>query len=312
MQQQVTLRELENFVAVAENSSMTHGAAAVGISQPAMSGSIQSLERTLGVSLLVRHRGHGVSLTPEGAQLIAEAREVLSRAADITSFMFDSGSDSVGRVLLGSLVTVAPIVVPAMVREFTDRNPQIDVRLQTGTQDDLLAWLRSGEIHAAITYDIELGNDLDFLKLLDAEPHALLPTGHALATAETVSLEELADEPYVLLDLPISRQYLTSLFLAADVSLRPVARHTDLDLIRTLVGNGFGFSVVNLLPAAATAQDGSRLAYVKLRTSVKPVALGLVRRKGGTQSRRLEEFVQFALTYHVLPSRRPDAGNGSL
>lgn len=311
MQQHVTLRELENFVAVAENSSMTQGAAAIGISQPAMSGSIQSLERTLGVTLLVRHRGHGVSLTPEGSQLVAEARELLSRAADITSFMFDAGTDSVGRVLLGSLVTVAPIVVPAMVREFTNRNPQIDVRLRTGAQDDLLTWLRSGEIHAAITYDIELGNDLDFLKLVDAEPHALLPASHPFGGAETVSLEELAGEPYVLLDLPISRQYLTSLFLAADVSLRPVARHTDLDLIRTLVGNGFGFSVVNLLPASATAQDGSGLAYVKLRTAVKPVALGLVRRKGGAQTRCVEEFVSFARTSNVLPSQRRCAGNGS-
>ena len=311
MQQHVTLRELENFVAVAENSSMTLGAAAIGISQPAMSASIQSLERTLGVSLLVRHRGHGVSLTPEGSLLIAEARSLLDRASDLTSFMSDATSDTAGQVLLGSLVTVAPIVVPAMVREFTRRHPDVEVGIRTGAQDTLLNWLRTGEIHVAITYDIELGRDVRFLQVLDAVPHIVLPATHRLAGAESLGLEELADEPYILLDLPLSREYFTSLFLAAEVPYRPAARHTDLSLVRTLVGNGFGFSLVNLLPATDTAQDGSRVSYVRLRTPVRPLELGLVRRAGGAHTRSLEAFVNFARSALVLPRQSPRAGNGS-
>ncbi len=76
MKTRIALRELENFVAVAEHGSMTGVADEIGISQPGLSTSIRNLERMLGVSVLVRHRGQGVSLTPEGGLLMAVASRV--------------------------------------------------------------------------------------------------------------------------------------------------------------------------------------------------------------------------------------------
>ena len=301
MQRQVTLRELENFVSVAEHASLTLGAEAVGITQPAVSASLRNLESTLGVSLLVRRRGQGVSLTPEGALLMAEARSLLDRASDLTTVMLDAVSLRAGRVLLGSLVSAAPIVMPAAVRSFVTRNPQIDVEIRTGSQDELLSWLRTGAIHAAVTYDIELGRDVRFSKILDAVPHLLLPASHRLAGEEEAALEDVVDDHYILLDLPLSREYFTSLFLAAGVPYRPARRHSDLSLVRSLVGNDFGYSLVNLLPATDIAQDGSRVAYVRLRTSVPPLALGLVERVEGSHPRAVDAFLNHARSSLALP-----------
>ncbi len=294
MSRLVKLRELENFVAVADHGSVTAGAIAVGVSQPAVSASLKNLERNLGVSLLVRRRGTGVSLTPEGALLAAEARPLLSRASEVANMMIETANQSKGVLHVGSLVTVAPIVVPALVRQFGEANPNIEIRLRIGAQDQLLSWLRAGDIHLAVTYDMELGHDVDFVPVLDARPHVALPAQHPQAAAESLELGELVDEPYIMLDLPLSRQYFTSLFLAAEVPCRPSARHPDLSLIRSLVGNGFGFSLVNLLPAPDTAQDGTRVAYVKLTTSVKPLVLGMARRSHGVPPRSLETFTEFA------------------
>lgn len=301
MQRQVTLRELENFVSVAEHASLTLGAEAVGITQPAVSASLRNLESTLGVSLLVRRRGQGVSLTPEGALLMAEARSLLDRASDLTTVMLDAVSLRAGRVLLGSLVSAAPIVMPAAVRSFVTKNPQIDVEIRTGSQDELLSWLRTGAIHAAVTYDIELGRDVRFSKILDAVPHLLLPASHRLAGEEEAALEDIVDDHYILLDLPLSREYFTSLFLAAGVPYRPARRHSDLSLVRSLVGNDFGYSLVNLLPATDIAQDGSRVAYVRLRTSVPPLALGLVERVEGSHPRAVDAFLNHARSSLALP-----------
>lgn len=66
MARRVTLRKLEHFVALAEHGSVTGAAAAIGLSQPAMSTSLRDLERALGLTLFVRHCGRGVSLLPEG------------------------------------------------------------------------------------------------------------------------------------------------------------------------------------------------------------------------------------------------------
>jgi len=301
---QVTLRELENFVSVAEHASLTLGAEAVGITQPAVSASLGNLESTLGVSLLVRRRGQGVSLTPEGALLLAEARSLLDRASDLTTAMMDVVSLRAGRVLLGSLVSAAPIVMPAAVRSFITKNPQIEVEIRTGSQDELLSWVRTGAIHAAVTYDIELGRDVRFSKILDAVPHLLLGASHPLAGEEEAALDDLVDDNYILLDLPLSREYFRSLFLAAGVPYRPARRHSDLSLVRSLVGHDFGYSLVNLLPATDFAQDGSRVAYVRLRTSVPRLALGLVERVEGSHPRAVDAFLSHARSSLALP-RQP-------
>ncbi len=301
MQRQVTLRELANFVAVAEHASLTLGAEAVGITQPAVSASLRNLENTLGASLLVRRRGQGVSLTPEGALLLSEARSLLERASDLAAVMSDAVSLRAGRVLLGSLVSAAPIVMPAAVRSFVSKNPQVDVEIRTGSQDELLSWLRTGAIHAAVTYDIELDRDVRFSKILDAVPHLLLSASHPLAGQEEAGLENMTSDHFILLDLPLSREYFTSLFLAAGVPFRPARRHADLSLVRSLVGNDFGYSLVNLLPATDVAQDGSRLAYVRLRTSVPPLALGLIERVDGSHPRAIDAFLHHARSSLAVP-----------
>ena len=310
MQPQVTLRELENFVSVADHASLTLGAEAVGITQPAVSASLRNLEGTLGVALLVRRRGQGVSLTPEGALLVAEARSLLERASDLTTVMLDAVSLRAGRVLIGSLVSAAPIVMPAAVRSFVTKNPQVDVEIRTGSQDELLSWLRTGTIHAAVTYDIELGRDVRFSKILDAVPHLLLPESHPLAGEEEAALADVVDDPYILLDLPLSREYFTSLFLAGGVPYRPTRRHSDLSLVRSLVGNNFGYSLVNLLPATDIAQDGSRVAYVRLHTSVPPLALGLVERVEGSHPRAVDAFLDHARSSLALPRQHTESRGG--
>ena len=301
MARRVTLRELEHFVALAEHGSVTGAAAAIGLSQPAMSTSLRDLETTLGLTLLLRHRGRGVSLLPEGEVLLSEARSVLARAAEMEGRMSDVASVSSGRLVVGSLVTVSPIVVPALVRSFRERHPGVDVDMWTGTQVELLAWLRTGAIHVAVTYDMGLGSDVDFQRVLDATPHALLAADHRLAGAESVDLADLVDDPFVLLDLPISREYFTSLFLAADLAFQPASWTRDLSLVRSLVGNGFGYSLVNLLPATDIAQDGSAVAHVELRTSVRPLGLGLARRRDDRPLRSLEAFAAFAREALELP-----------
>ena len=301
MSPRVSLRDLENFVAVAECGSMTEAAAKIGISQPGLSTAIGKLEQALGVSLLVRHRGQGVTVTPEGSLLIAEARATLSRAAELEASISAAASGTSGRVLVGSLVTVAPIVMPSLVRRFTESHPDIVVEIRTGTQDELLDWLQTGEVHAAITYDIELNKGVYFEPVLEVGAQALLNAEHHLAGESEVALESLAEDPFILLDLPLSREYFMSLFLATGVAYHPVARHIDISLVRAMVGNGFGYSLVNLIPATDIAQDGRPVAYVPLGTDIRPLSLGLARRLDDAPPKILDVFAEFVCSSLVLP-----------
>ncbi len=290
----VTLRELEHFVALAEHGSVTAAAAEVGLSQPALSASLKQLEKALGVSLFVRHRGRGLGLLPEGEALLVEARGLLARADELEDRMSGSADGSAGRLVLGSLMTAAPIVLPSLVRRFREAHPGVDVEIRTGVQAELLDDVASGALHAALTYDIGLGPGHRFDRLADSAPHVLMAAEHRMAASPTVGLAEMVDEPFVMLDLSTSREYYTSLFLAAGVPMRPAMTVNDVSLVRSLVGNGFGWSVGNHVPALDVAQDGSRVAYVPLESDVPPLGLGLARRSGDRGPAALDAFTAFA------------------
>ena len=215
--------------------------------------------------------------------------------------MSASSDGSAGRLVLGSLMTAAPIVVPSLVRRFRDLHPGAVVEIRTGVQEELLEAVESGALHAALTYDIAVHPGIRFVRLADSAPHVLMAADHPLAGAVSVGLDEMGDEPFVMLDLSTSREYYTSLFLAAGVSMRPAMTVTDLSLVRTLVGNGFGWSLGNLVPALDEAQDGSRLAYVPLRTDVPPLGLGLACRAGDRGPAVLDAFTTFARTSLEFP-----------
>jgi len=105
-----------------------------------------------------------------------------------------------------------------------------------------------------------------------------------------VTLDDLVEEPLVLLDLPISREYFLSLFEAA--GLRPfVAERTpDLPMVRSMVANGFGYGLMNAPNMDRHAPDGKPLRYVPIEGNHRPLELGLITMRSERESRILTAF----------------------
>src|SRR5215213_6425709 len=165
-----TLRQLELFVAACETASITLAAEWEHISQSAASSAIAQLERALRSQLLVRRHAHGVTPTPASRQLLHRVRTVL-REAESLERLSDELTDAVaGKLDLGSLVTLAPIVVPGLCRSFQMRHPEATFRMVEDGQDGLLRRLREGEINLALTYDLGLGDDVTFEQLAELPP----------------------------------------------------------------------------------------------------------------------------------------------
>jgi DNA-binding transcriptional LysR family regulator len=95
---------------------------------------------------------------------------------------------------------------------FLETHGGISFRIREANQEDLLLDLRSGVLDLALTYDLDLDNNIRFLPLLNLPPYAILPKAHRFAGRKTVSLAELSHEPFVMLDMPHSREYFWSLF----------------------------------------------------------------------------------------------------
>ncbi len=287
-----SLRQLHYFVATCEAGSIALAAEREFISASAVSAAIAHLEQTLGVQLFVRQHAQGVAPTSQGRLLLAEARALLKQADDLERFGRELHSELAGHVHVGCLVTLAATHVPGALRSFADANPNVSVELLDSGQDELVDGLRSGRLDLAITYDLDLPPGLTFERLRSLPPVAVFPAGHPLAGARSVSLRRLASEPLVLLDLPMSREYFLGLFRASRLEPTLGGRSAHLDVVCTLVGNGYGYSILNVPPATLKAADGSPLAAVPLSGRQRALGIGLLQTAGSRPTRAVTAFVE--------------------
>jgi DNA-binding transcriptional LysR family regulator len=292
-----TLRQLQYFVAAADHGSVAGAARALNISQPSISTAIAKLEALLGVRLLLRHHAHGVSLTPAGLPLLAEARSLLAHAVELAEHARGLGESVSGRLDVGCFVTIAPSFFPAIARGFTETHPEVDIRLHEGHQDELLSGLASGRFTVALLYDFDLAGDLDLQPLADLAPYALLPGDHPLARRRKVALAELAPLPMVLLDMPPSRDYFTSLFLKCGLKPDIRFRSPSFETVRGMVGNGVGYSLLVTRPASDLSYDGRPLACRPLADDVEPGRVVLARLSQSRPTRLVESFADYCRTY---------------
>lgn len=286
-----TLRQLQLFVAACELGSLTAAAQQEHIAQSAVSAAIQSLERSLGFPLLIRHHAHGVFPTPEGRQLLPRARELLDAARDLDRLSDTVATDVAGPLEIGCLVTVAPILLPRLCRSFLDRYPAVELRITEGGQDELLDGLRSGAISLALTYDLAIdAGAFTHEPLVSLPPKAVLPADSPFASQQEIRLQDLAPLPFVLLDLPLSREYFLTLFRAAGLEPRIAHRSPHPEMVRSLVANDFGYSLINMESPEVSARDGRSVITRPLAGEHRPMVLGLARRPGSIRSRTVAAF----------------------
>ena len=287
-----TLRQLSCFVAACEGGGIGAAAARLHLAQATVSAAISDLERTLGVQLLVRGRRRAATPSPAGRELLAQAADVLAAAGRLDERSAALRGDVSGELPVGCLVTLAPAVAPAICRAFEGRWPRAAVTLVPAHQAELLGRLRDGTIALAITYDLGLNAAVEFDPLAAAPPYALVAAGHPLAAAGSAGLAQLAAEPFVLLDLPLSRDYFLALFRQAGVEPAVARRVADPELVRSLVAWGYGYTLANARPAPTRAVDGTPLVALPLQGGPPPPRVGLARRAGLEPTRSAAAFAE--------------------
>ena len=288
-----TLRQLEYFVAVGEEGSIAQASARVNVSSPSISAAIAQLEGEFGLPLFVRRHAHGLSLTQAGQQFMAQAHQILAQA-DALNRLADNISGNVqGPLKIGCLLTFAQVLLPAIRREFEKTYPETQVSQIEADQLDLIEDLRRAEIDVALSYDLDIPPDLEFVPLRALPPYAMFPENHPLAERPDVSVEELRAYPMVLLDLPRSSDYFLSIF--DQTGQRPLIaeRTRDIAVMRSLVANGFGFGIANIRPPSDLSPDGRTLRFVPLKGDQRAMRLGLILPEGARNVLTVRTFIDY-------------------
>lgn len=309
----LSLRSLRYLVAVADAGSVTGAARRMHVSQPSISEAVAALEAELGVALLLRHHARGVTLTPAGARVVAEARLLLRHAEDFLHAAASLGAEAVGEVSMGCFLTLAPRYLPALLAGLGRDIPGLSVRVEEGDHGEMLAGLEAGRTEIALTYDFDMPPGLTVTPIAQLAPVAVLPARHRLARGARVRLADLMGEPFLLLDLPHSRDYFASIFRAAGLTPRIAFRSRSQELLRGLVGNGLGWTIQNVQPESPYAIDGTRITSLPLDAGLPAVRLVLAAAPGPASRpavRALARYIEAAFAQGgVFDPQYPRAGS---
>ena len=193
------LRQLAVFVAVAEEMSLTRAAERQNVVQSAVSATLRTLERQLGVALVARTT-HKVELTDAGRLFLPEARRTLAAAQEARYVIQQvrgglRGTLHLGIMLFTPALTVSP---PRLISRFAAEHPKMEVTAATGASGDHAEALRRGRLDLAyLALPPEDATGLVLHPLFTQTMSLVVPVGHRLAGREQVELTELADEPFV-------------------------------------------------------------------------------------------------------------------
>lgn len=290
-----TLRQIEHAIAVLDHGSVARASEALGIAQPTVSASLAKLEDIIGMQLFIRHHAQGVSPSPQGAAFLAEARNLLSHARDLHRQSAEVGTTIEGTMALGSFTTIAPVFAPQIIAGFSALHPKVSVRLAEGTQEMLLDGLRAGRFDCALLYDVDMPDDLALTRLGAFQPYLLLPGEHRLAKRPRVSLKDVANEPFILLDIAPSRTYFTRILEREGITPQIAFASPSLEVVRGLVGQGLGYSILITRPHGDTSYSGERLAVRPIAEPVQPGVIALASLKQLRKTRLVAAFERFCV-----------------
>ena len=264
-----TLRQLKYFVTTVECGSVAEASRKLYIAQPSISTAIKGLEESFGVQLFIRHHAQGVSLTPSGARFYRKAQELLRMAKEFEQNALADNDIIAGQIDIGCFETVAPLYLPRLIAGFNALYPGVEIRIRDGEQLELVQGLTSGSFDLAILYDHDLDGTIETQELMPPQrPYALLPADHRFAQQAQVSLRDLALEPMILLDVLPSRTYFVSLFEELGLTPHIAFSSPSIEMVRGMVGQGFGFSVLVTRPHSECTYDGQKVVTVNIAENV--------------------------------------------
>jgi DNA-binding transcriptional LysR family regulator len=256
------LRQLEYFVAVAEEANFTRAADRVHITQSGVSAQIRQFERELGADLFDRS-ARMVRLTPAGAAALPHARTALAAAQAIRTACDDVNGLVRGRLRIGMVTgcTVTPLF--DALAAFHRRHPRIEITLTEDNSEVLIENVRSGHADIALAAVAgEVPDGLESLTIISEGLVAAVPPDHALAGQESVALRRLTSYPLICLPVGTGiRGVLDQACAAAGIRPAVALQATAPGAVMDLAARGLGVAV---LSASMTAEhEGLRSVSIR-------------------------------------------------
>jgi DNA-binding transcriptional LysR family regulator len=197
MKEEIDLRHLRYFLAVAETLHFSKAAQLLGIAQPPLSQQIKRLEQLLGHRLFDRTT-RGVKLTLAGQLLAERARSTIEKVQDDLAQVRRLGRGEEGTLTVGFSGSVMFTELPAAIGTYRRRYPKVELRLRESNTSAQISALLMGTLDLAFLRDGDATEGIEINTLFEERYVAVLPVGHALAGKRSLHVRDLRNEPFIL------------------------------------------------------------------------------------------------------------------
>lgn len=295
-----TLKQARYFVGIAEYGTISRAAAELSISQSAVTEAIKDLEARLGVRLFDRRR-RGVELTYHGHVFLRHAKAILAEVSNAEINLADKGTTVSGTLNIGVTSLTSGYVLSDLLSRFRRAHPGIDVSAVEDTGEYLEHLLIGGELDVAVMVVSNLRNAQALhSEILAVSPYRLwLPIGHPLCSHESIALEDLTDEPQIVLDIDEMQAETDRLLSSFQVRPRIAFRTRSVEAVRSLCASGAGVALLPDLIYRPWSLEGDRIESRDVSARLPVVQVGLVWRRGASVATAAHAFLSVAQSFHA-------------
>ncbi|OAB32865.1 LysR family transcriptional regulator [Paenibacillus glacialis] len=295
------LRQLHYFMKVAQKEHVTQAAEELHVAQSAVSRQIHQLEQELGVDLFMQ-KGRNLQLTPVGHLFCKRVESLMKDLDKAVAEVHEFLDPERGEIRIGFPHSLGIHLIPTVVAEFRKRYPNVKFRFKQGMYPSLIRDVVSAEVDLAFISPFPEGHDqVEGDVVLTEEMYAILPPNHALAQEESITLDQLSADKFILFSKGYSlRPIVWQACLEAGFTPQIAFEGEETDTIRGLVAAGMG---VSLLPEMAFFQSNP-LQPARVRISEPRVTrtIGLIHRSDDKLPLVAQAFRNFLLNYFELMS----------
>ncbi len=287
------LRQLRQFVAVAEHLHFGRAAVALHISQPPLSRSIQDLESKLGAKLFERSR-RKVELTAAGAWYLEEARQVIARLERASRAVAEVAAGGAGALRIGFVTIADYSVLPGLLTRFKAGNPGVSLSLRELVTEAQLDALAAGELDLGFVLPPLPAREVESVAVNREALVVALPERHPLARERgPLGAKALANEPFVMVPANLARglsDIVLGVCTRAGFAPRVAQEAVQMQTVVSLVSSGLGVAIV---PASLLHLGRSGVVYRAVRDPHAKIELRLAWRRDAHSS-AAKRFVELA------------------
>ncbi|MDA1478423.1 LysR family transcriptional regulator [Bacillus changyiensis] len=238
----MSIVRFEIIAKVVELGSFTETAEKLNMTQSAVSHAVASLESEMGVSLLIRDRKKGITLTEIGQKILPHIREVLKRIEIINQEIALATNLETGIIRVGTFASASSCLLPRLLAKFQKKHPKIEFKFYEGTYEEITEWLKSRIIDIGFVVKGKSNPYFDLVPLIKDNMVVAFHPEHRFRSKETVKMDDLIEEPFIM-PTGMYQSHVEEIF--EEAHMKPSTRFEvhDCTTIANMVQEGLGVTI---------------------------------------------------------------------